>query len=184
VPDRKERRMAKNNSILSRFGGAAVLAIAAITLAPAARADDESQIKRGFEIAPVELKFAPWNKALVGLGSYLVNTTGCNDCHTYPNWAQGGNPYKGEPEQINTLRYLAGGRDFGVAISPNITPDEDGKPAGLTLAQFLHVMQTGEDPDHSGRLLQIMPWPLYKWKTERDLAAIYEYLRAIPQVKP
>ena len=83
---------------------------------------------------------------------------------------------QGEPEQINTKGYLAGGRDFGVAVSANITPDGAGKPAGLTLAQFLHVMRTGEDPDRSGRLLQIMPWPLYQWKTDRDLTAIYEYL--------
>jgi hypothetical protein len=72
----------------------------------------------------------------------------------------------------------------GVAVSPNITADDNGNPAGLTLTEFLHVMHTGEDPDQPGRLLQIMPWPLYQWKTERDLTAIYEYLRAIPQVKP
>jgi hypothetical protein len=45
-------------------------------------------------------------------------------------------------------------------------------------------MHTGEDPDQPGRLLQIMPWPPYQWKTNRDLTAIYAYLRAIPQVKP
>jgi hypothetical protein len=169
---------------LSRALLSAAFVAAPLLLISAARADEESQIKRGFEIAPVELKLAGKHRALVGLGSYLVNTTGCNDCHTYPNWAQGGNPFKGEPEQINTKGYLAGGRDFGVAISPNITPDDTGKPAGLTLKEFLHVMRTGEDPDHSGRLLQVMPWPLYQWKTDRDLTAIYEYLRAIPQVKP
>jgi hypothetical protein len=176
--------MVKSISIWSRIQWAAVFVASSIAVAPAAHADDESQIKRGFEIAPVELKLAGKNRALVGLGSYLVNTTGCNDCHTYPNWAPGGNPFKGEPEQINTKGYLAGGRDFGVAISPNITPDSTGKPAGLTLAEFLDVMHTGRDPDQPGRLLQVMPWPLYQWKTERDLTAIYEYLRAIPQVTP
>ena len=175
--------MAKNISIWYRVQFAAVFVASATAVAPLAHADEESQIKRGFEIAPVPLKLAGKNRALVGLGSYLVNTTGCNDCHTYPNWADGGNPYKGEPEQINTKGYLAGGRDFGVAISPDITPDDDGKPAGLTLAEFLHVMHTGEDPDHPGRLLQIMPWPLYQWKTERDLTAMYEYLRASPRIK-
>ncbi len=176
--------MAKSISIWSRVQWAAVFVVSSIAVAPVAHADDESQIKRGFEIAPVELKLAGKNRALVGLGSYLVNTTGCNDCHTYPNWADGGNPYKAQPEQINTKGYLAGGRDFGVAVSPNITPDGNGNPAGLTLAEFLHVMRTGEDPDQPGRLLQIMPWPLYQWKTDRDLTAIYEYLRAIPRVKP
>ena len=84
-------------------------------------ADEENEIKRCFEIAPIELKLAGKNRALVGLGSYPVNTTGCNDCHTYPNWADGGNPFKGEPEQINTKGYLAGGRDFG-SRSPRTSP--------------------------------------------------------------
>ena len=41
----------------------------------------ESQIQRGFEISPtgVTLNLAGKNRALVGLGSYIVNTTGCND---------------------------------------------------------------------------------------------------------
>jgi hypothetical protein len=158
--------------------------------ASAVRADDdnESQIQHGFElikeIFPKDfaLNLRGKNRALVGLGSYLVNTTGCNDCHTYPNWASPGNPYKGESEQINACGYLAGGRDFGVAVSPNITPDASGKPAGLTLRQFLNVMHTGDDPDHPGQLLQVMPWPLYRYKTDRDLTAMYEYLRAIPSL--
>ena len=174
--------MAKKTSVLSRVQWAAVFVLATITAVPVAQADEQSQIKRGFEIAPVPLDLKGKNRSLVGLGSYLVNTTGCNDCHTYPNWALGGNPFKGEPEQINTKGYLAGGRDFGVAISPNITPDSTGKPAGLTLDEFLDVMHTGRDPDVPGRLLQVMPWPLYALKNDRDLAAIYEYLSAIPSI--
>jgi hypothetical protein len=102
--------MAKSISIWSLVQWAAVFFVSSIAVAPAVHADDESQIKRGFEIAPVPLKLAGKNRALVGLGSYLVNTTGCNDCHTYPNWGDGGNPFKGEPEQINTKGYLAGAR--------------------------------------------------------------------------
>ena len=154
----------------------------AMLQASAAQAQEFSQILRGYQIAPVQLNLKGKDWALVYLGSYLVNTTGCNDCHTWPNWADGHNPYKGEPEQINTARYLAGGRDFGVAVSANITPDSTGNPAGLTWPEFLQVMRTGHDPDEPGRLLQVMPWPLYKWKTDRDLTAMYEYLRAIPSL--
>jgi hypothetical protein len=158
----------------------------------AARADEFSQILRGFEIAPVKLNLAGKNWALVGLGSYLVNTTGCNDSHTYPNWAPGGNPYLGQTEQINIQGYMAGGRPFGPdpvdptiqVVSANITPDKNGRPAGLTLGGFLDVMHTGHDPDDPTRtrLLKVMPWPLYRWKTDHDLIAIYEYLRAIPRI--
>ena len=34
---------------------------------------NESKIQRGFEIAPVPLNLAGKNRALVGLGSYIVN---------------------------------------------------------------------------------------------------------------
>jgi hypothetical protein len=27
-----------------------------------------------------------------------------------------------------------------------------------------------------------MPWPLYRWKTDLELKAMYEYLRAIPSL--
>ena len=126
-------------------------------------------------------------QTLVGLGSYIVNTTGCNDCHTHPNWANGGNPYLGQPEQINTAQYLSGGRQFttpaGMFTSANITPDGSNRPAGLTLQGFLEVMHYGHDPrDPPGDLLQVMSWPLYRYKTDRELHAIYEYLRAIPSL--
>src|SRR5690349_9888616 len=44
---------------------------------------DESRIRQGFEIAPVPLHFERKNRALVGLGSYIVNAVGdCNGCHS------------------------------------------------------------------------------------------------------
>jgi hypothetical protein len=177
--------------ILWRAGSwLAALAVSTLLPASAAPADDLSQILRGYEIAPVPLNLTGKDWAAVGLGSYLVNTTGCNDCHTHPNWSPTGNPYFGQPEQINTAQYLSGGRTFGLdavdgktpIISANITPDRTGRPAGLTLKQFLNVMHTGRDPDEPARLLKVMPWPLYRWKTDRDLSAMYEYLRAIPSL--
>jgi hypothetical protein len=162
----------------------AAFVMATLLYGPVALADEQSQILRGFEIAPVKLSLGGKDWALVGLGSYIVNTTGCNDCHTHPNWANGGNPYLGQPEQINTTQYLSGGRVFAPTIvSANITPDKNDRPAGLTLAGFLEVMHYGHDPrDPPGDLLQVMSWPLYRWKTDRDLIAIYEYLRAIPSL--
>ena len=141
----------------------------------------ESQIQRGFEIAPVPLDLTGKNRALVGLGSYIVNAQGgCNDCHTHPAYAPGGDPFQGQPTQINAAEYLAGGRQFGPFTSRNLTPDATGLPAGLTFDQFLNVLHTGNDPDNPGQLLQVMPWPVYGNMVDRDLRAIYEYLRAIP----
>jgi hypothetical protein len=171
----------------------AALALATLLCGDGVRAQQLDQILRGYKIAanqgiPLNLKGKDW--ATVGLGSYLVNTTGCNDCHTHPNWTTTGNPFNGQPEQINTAQYLSGGREFlntaGTAIvatSANITPDKNDRPAGLTLAGYLEVMRTGHDPrDPPGDLLQVMSWPLYRWKTDSDLIAIYRYLQAIPSL--
>jgi hypothetical protein len=145
----------------------------------------ESRIPRGFEIAPVPLDLKGKNRALVGLGSYLVNAAGgCNDCHTNPPYAAGGNPFLGEKKIINTQNYLAGGTPFGPnLVSANITPDDTGRPAGLSLEEFVSAIRTGVDPDDS-HILQVMPWPVYQDLIDRDLEAIYEYLSAIPHAEP
>lgn len=142
--------------------------------------DSDSRVVVGYQISPVQLDLRRKNRALVGLGSYLVNAAGgCNDCHTDPPFAEGGNPFEGETEIINTARFLAGGREFGPITSPNITPDEDGRPAGLTFEEFEHLMRTGR---HDDRILQVMPWNVYGKMTRRDLRAIYEYLSALPSL--
>jgi hypothetical protein len=146
---------------------------------------DGGRILKGFQIAPVPLNLQGKNRALVGLGSYIVNAQGgCNDCHTAPPYQTGGDPYQGQAEVINTAHYLAGGTPFGSVTSRNITPDSTGRPAGLTREEFIQVMRTGRDPDQSDSILQVMPWPVYGKMTDRDLAAIYEYLRAIPHADP
>lgn len=123
---------------------------------------DQSQIKIGYEIAPVPLDLAGKNRALVGLGSYLVNAGGdCNGCHSAgpeTEFVAGQNPYFGQETQINPETYLGGGRDFGAfpdpagpfphIVSRNLTPEANGLPAGLTFAEFLEVLRTGTDFDH------------------------------------
>ena len=147
---------------------------------------DESRIKTGFAYADsqgISLNLAGVNRANVGLGSYLVNTVaGCNDCHTAPSYTQ--NPYAalGAPKQINVGCYLDGGVAFGPFVSRDITPDQNGRPAGLTLQQFEHVLRTGEDPDNPGHVLQVMPWPVYQAMTDHDIEAIYDYLSTIPSI--
>jgi len=159
----------------------------AVAAAPEKDELSESIIQRGFEIAPVPLDLKGKNRALVGLGSYIVNTSGCNDCHTNPPYADGGDPFAGQPEQINVPCYLSGGMDFGPFRSRNLTPDSNGLPAGLTLEEFIHVLRTGEDttspfnPPFDNGLLQVMPWPVFGKKTDRELTAVYEYLSAIPR---
>jgi hypothetical protein len=155
--------------------GSSVLAGDVLSTAATAR-----RIAEGFRIAPVPLDLQGLDRALVGLGSYIVNAQGgCNDCHTNPPYAPNGDPFDGGPVKINKKGYLAGGQEFGRVVSANLTPDAKGKPAGHSFKQFLRLIRTGRHPG-DGRILQVMPWPAYRNMTDHDLRAIYEYLRAIP----
>ena len=110
----------------------AVAALVAMVLAgvlissPSVKAQDdennnESRIQQGFRIAPVPLNLAGKNRALVGLGSYLVNGPGdCNACHNAGpgnnQFLPNGNPFFGLPERVNQATYLGGGRNFGPLV--------------------------------------------------------------------
>jgi hypothetical protein len=146
----------------------------------------ESRVQAGLAFVRdqgIQLNAKGRNRDLVGLGSYLVNAVGgCNDCHTAPSYSADPFAFLGAPKQVNLACYLAGGQVFGPFVSRDITPWEDGKPAGLTEQEFEHVMRTGEDPDNPGHVLQVMPWPTYQAMTDRDLRAVYEYLSSIPAI--
>jgi hypothetical protein len=181
-----------NSKLLLLAGVVPVAALAVATVALADGAGDhpgnddqaQSRIQRGFELAPVPLNLHHKNRALVGLGSYIVNAQGgCNDCHTCPPYAPEHDPYTGGDGAYNAENYLAGGQTFGPFVSRNITPDDTGKPAGLTREEFIDLVRHGHDPDHPGQLLQVMPWPVYGRMLTRDLEAVYEYLRSIPHAE-
>jgi hypothetical protein len=132
----------------------------------------------------------------IGLGSYLVNVAGCNDCHTWPNYVPNRDPFARQPAQVNVANYLAGGREFDLPTakfcSRNITPAPGTHmPAGLSEADFLYLIRTGCDPQdpkfrepQQCTLLQVMPWPLYRQMATSDLKAIYAYLSALPTTEP
>jgi hypothetical protein len=178
---------------------------------------DPSLVRQGFAISPIPpnmLKLWRNIPAKVGLGSYIVNAVGdCSGCHSFPQYLEkgdtagtnpnAGDPFEGLPSSqsvtgqlvanFNASHYLAGGQCFGPFMARNLTPDADGLPEGLTEAEFIKVMRTGEDI-HCEKyrsdpicalgpptpLLQVMPWPTYHSMTDTALEAIYSYLAAVP----
>ncbi len=91
--------------------------------------DANSEVRIGFEIAPVPLNLEGKNCALVGLGSFIVNGhSDCNGCHNSGgppnfNYANGQNPYflgVKAPGHQDPSTYLGGGADFGVAVPPSV----------------------------------------------------------------
>jgi hypothetical protein len=176
-----------------------------------------SPIQQGKAISPVTLNLAGKEPAKVYLGSYIVNGIGdCSGCHSFPQYLpiKGpgtnpavGSPYDGIPSDqsvtgqlvanFNFAHYLSGGQCFGPFMARNLTPESNGLPEGLTEAEFVTVLRTGEDihcekepndpicalgPDTP--TLQVMPWPTYHSMTDADLKAIYAYLTAIPPAQP
>lgn len=148
---------------------ACALALVGMTLGPAPSAatppDDQeaARVERGLLIAPVPLNLTGKNRALVGLGSYIVNAQAdCNGCHTrspQDEYVYGGIPFFGQaPTIVNPAVYLGGGQDFGTLdpkgltahiVSRNLTPDKSGLPeGGHTFEEFKQIMRTGVDMDH------------------------------------
>ena len=135
---------------------------------------------------------------------------GCHSAGPQSEFLPGHNPYFANqgPTEVNPDTYLGGGRNFGPLgsrspdiISRNLTPDKTGLPEGGTsFKEFVEIMRTGVDFDHlhpncvdanstdcldppfDGSRLQIMPWPIYRNMSNRDLLAIYTYLSAVPCV--
>ena len=128
----------RQHQFLRTFGVVAALAMAVLVgtliISPLGQASGQpnsgnaeaSKIQQGFAIAPVPLNLERKNRALVGLGSYIVNGQGdCDGCHSAgpaTEFAPGGNPYFGQPTIINPATYLGGGRDFGPFPGPGPFP--------------------------------------------------------------
>lgn len=95
---------------------------------------------------------------------------------------------------------LYGGPGLGPnIISRNLTPDNTGNPeGGNDLQTFMTILRTGHDFDKvhpicgggvtdncysapvNGAVLQVMPWPLYRHMTDRQILAIWTYLSTVP----
>jgi hypothetical protein len=140
-----------------------------LCLAKIRSAFEVNDIRRGYVtsymvgIRPKGLNLEGKNRAFVGLGTYIVNTEGCNDCHSAgppTEYVRGGNPFFGQPKKVNPATYLGGGRDFGeLAVPPvgsahiisrNLTPTpKTGLPEGdHTFAEFLEIIRHGTDFDN------------------------------------
>lgn len=68
-------------------------------------------------------------------------------------------------------------------MSRNITPRANGLPASRTLDEFKQLVREGDfGASQETPILPVMPWTVYGKRSDRELEAIYEYLRAIPSI--
>lgn len=104
----------------------------------------------------------------VEAGRYLAIAGNCASCHTAEDGA-----------------FMAGGvafqTPFGTIYSTNITPDRGTGIGDWSATDFRNAMRHGVRPDGE-RLYPAFPYTAYTQMTDRDLAALYSYLKQIPGV--
>lgn len=137
----------------------------------------------------------------VARGKYLVNTSGCHDCHTpWKMGAKGPEPdmtrmLSGHPEGVvmeePVLRpgQWAGGPTntvfkgpWGTSFTANLTPDVNTGLGIWTQEMFMRAIREGKHMGQSRPILPPMPWPVYRNFSDDDLRAVYAYLRTIPAI--
>ena len=120
---------------------------------------------------------AQTDPALLARGDYLVNVIGaCGNCHTPRE--------KGQPD---LTKQLSGG--FQTFDEPwfrvkgaNLTPDPETGLGRWSDAEIKSALLEGKRPNGTP-IAPIMPFPLYRSMTPRDLDAIVAYLRSVPAIK-
>jgi mono/diheme cytochrome c family protein len=119
----------------------------------------------------------------IAYGKYLFTSSACQECHTQRE--------KGEP--IPGM-FLAGGFPFpfpdGTTVrSMNITSDKETGIGTWTEEQFVRKFKAYADSSFvahevkPGDFKTVMPWTNYATMEERDLKAIFAYLKTVPPVK-
>jgi len=117
----------------------------------------------------------PSESDLAGLGRYLVDNVACYHCHS-----KSFNSLNYEHPELSK-NYMGGGIKFknkeGVAIyASNLTPDKQTGIGNLSKSDFRKAVKDGIGPQ--GNLHE--PMPKFKLLSDKEVDAIYTYLRTIP----
>ena len=141
----------------------------------------------------------------VARGKYIVNTSGCHDCHT--PWKVGPNgpepdmtlALSGHPESMKLPPppklgdgpwvWTAAGTNtafagpWGISYTANLTPDEMTGIGIWTEDIFVKTIRSGRHWGVSRPILPPMPWTVYRNMTDEDLKSVFAYLRTIKPIK-
>jgi nicotinate dehydrogenase subunit B len=109
------------------------------------------------------------DQALLERGEALARLGNCEVCHS----AQGGKPYAGGHAVVTP---------FGRIYSTNITPDRETGIGAWSFEDFRRAMREGvrRNGEH---LYPAFPYTQFAKTTDRDLEALYAWLRTVPEVK-
>lgn len=116
---------------------------------------------------------------VIAYGRYMATVAGCIECHTPMK--------KGEPVWEEAF---TGGREFilpgGILTTTNLTPDKETGIGMWSEEMFLTRFKVYADSayvphevDFANDFNTMMPWTLYSHMEDRDLKAIYAYLKTL-----
>lgn len=137
-------------------------------------------------------------------GRYLVNTSGCADCHTpLKMGAHGPEPdaarhLSGHPQGFAIAAPVAPppgpwmvtiassgtaySGPWGLSFSANLTPDMETGLGRWSENDFLQTIRTGRHLGRGRPVLPPMPIPVYSQMTDDDLKAVFAYLKSLPPI--
>jgi mono/diheme cytochrome c family protein len=137
-------------------------------------------------------------------GAYLVNGTGCGDCHTPMKMGPSGpepdltRALSGHPQGLVmppapalpkgpwmgtfSATFTAWAGPWGVSFTANLTPDRDTGLGAWNARTFIDTIRSGRVMAKGRELLPPMPFPAMQNMTDADLASIFAYLRTVPTV--
>lgn len=142
---------------------------------------------------------------LIVRGEYLVETTGCHDCHTPKTFGPdgmkldetrllAGHPegfqlYPIDTEMVGPGKWMLTNDHltswvgpWGISFSANLTPDNATGLGAVTEEMFIKTLREGKIKGVGRQILPPMPYEVFGKMSDDDLKAMYAYLHSIPAV--
>lgn len=138
-------------------------------------------------------------------GKYMVEVTGCADCHTPMKMGAAGpepdltRSLSGHPEGFvadvapalgdgpwvwaGAATNTAFAGPWGITYAPNLTPDDETGIGFWTEEMFVDAMRQGKKFGGGRPLNPPMPWPAYSHLTDEDLGAMFAYLKSLEPIR-
>jgi hypothetical protein len=159
-----------------------VVVLTACTL-PALAAERSPQIKRG---------------------EFIVQSGGCNDCHTPLRMGPHGpepdmtRMLSGHPEKLvlpppppltdawnnaGSATATAYAGPWGITYAINLTPDPETGIGKWRERDFIQAIKSGKHMGVGRPIQPPMPWQSYRHLPESDLMAAFAYLKSIPSIR-
>ena len=144
------------------------------------------------------------NPLQVKRGQFIVQSGGCNDCHTPLRMGpQGPEPdmslmLSGHPEAIvlppppplneawnnvASASNTAFAGPWGISYAINLTPDPDTGIGKWLEKDFVQAIKSGKHLGVGRPIQPPMPWQSYRHLPESDLKAAFAYLKSIPPIR-